>query len=101
MPAKDPIKNLEYVKKSQERKKQEIGIEAFREMHSSVQSKYRDNLRAKGEEQYKKQQAEYMKDYRAKQKALKEAAMKKEKLQAHQERQHQTVVSATKIDVYV
>ena len=79
MPTKDPIKNIEYVKKSQERKKQEIGVEAFREMHSSVQSKYRDNLRAKGEEEYKKQQAEYMKDYRAKQKALKEAAMKKEK----------------------
>ncbi len=79
MPTKDPIKNLEYVKKSQQKTKDAIGIEAFREMHSSVQAKYRNNLKANGLEEYKKQQAEYMKEYRAKQKALKEAAMKKEK----------------------
>jgi hypothetical protein len=30
-----------------------------------------------------------------------EAAMKKEKMQAYQERQHEIVVSATKVDVYV
>lgn len=39
-------------------------------------------------------------DYRDQMDRL-EAAMKKEKLQAHQEKQHQTVVSATKVDVYV
>ena len=75
MPTKDPIKNLEYVKKSQERKKQEIGIEAFREIHSGVQSKYRDNLKANGLEEYKKQQAECMKQYQAKQRQIKEEAI--------------------------
>jgi hypothetical protein len=39
-------------------------------------------------------------DYREQMDRL-ESAMKKEKLQAHQEKQHQTVVSATKVDVYV
>jgi len=39
-------------------------------------------------------------DYRDQMDRL-ESAMKKEKLQAHQEKQHQTVVSATKVDVYV
>ena len=66
----DPIKNLEYVKKSQALKKERIGIDAFKEIHASEQQKHRDNLRKKqGEEAYKKQQAEYMKAYRASKKA--------------------------------
>lgn len=39
-------------------------------------------------------------DYRDQMDRL-EAAIKKEKLQAHQERQHEIVVSAMKVDVYV
>ena len=39
-------------------------------------------------------------DYRDQMDRL-EAAIKKEKLQAHQEKQHEIVVSATKVDVYV
>jgi hypothetical protein len=39
-------------------------------------------------------------DYREQMDRL-ESAMKKEKLQAHQEKQHQMVVSTTKVDVYV
>jgi hypothetical protein len=39
-------------------------------------------------------------DYRDQMDRL-EAAMKKEKMQAYQERQHEIVVSATKVDVYV
>lgn len=39
-------------------------------------------------------------DYRDQMDRL-EAAIKKEKMQAHQERQHEIVVSATKVDVYV
>lgn len=77
MPTRDPMKNLEYVKRSQEKKRQEIGVEAFKEIHSSVQAKYRDNLKANGLDQYKKLQADYMKQYRAKQKQLKEEALKK------------------------
>jgi len=41
-----------------------------------------------------------LEDYREQMDRL-EAAIKKEKLQAHQEKQHQMVVSATKVDVYV
>jgi len=78
MPTKDPVKNLEYVKKSQQRKKEAIGVEAFKENHSSVQAKYRENLKANGLEEYKKQQAEYMKQYRAKQRQIKEEAIKRE-----------------------
>ena len=70
MPTTDPIKNLEYVKKSQALKKERIGIDAFKEIHASEQQKHRDNLRKKqGDETYKKQQAEYMKAYRASKKA--------------------------------
>jgi hypothetical protein len=39
-------------------------------------------------------------DYRDQMDRL-EAAIKKEKMQAYQERQHEIVVSATKVDVYV
>jgi hypothetical protein len=68
----DPIKNLMYVKKSQALKKEIIGIDAFKEIHAGEQQKYRDNLRKeKGEEAYKKQQAEYMKAYRQAKKAAK------------------------------
>ena len=72
MPTTDPIKNLMYVKKSQALKKEIIGIDAFKEIHAGEQQKYRDNLRKeKGEEAYKRQQAEYMKAYRASKKAAK------------------------------
>jgi hypothetical protein len=63
-----------YVKASQARKKERIGIDKFKEIHASEQQKHRDNLRKKqGEEAYKKQQAEYMKAYRASKKAAKAA----------------------------
>ena len=72
MPTTDPIKNLMYVKKSQALKKEMIGIDAFKEIHAGEQQKYRDNLRKeKGEEAYKRQQAEYMKAYRQAKKAAK------------------------------
>lgn len=72
MPTTDPAKNLMYVQKSQALKKQIIGIDAFKEIHAGEQQKYRDNLRKeKGEEAYKRQQAEYMKSYRASKKAAK------------------------------
>ena len=61
----DPVKNLKFVKESQARKKEMIGVEEFNKIHSKEQSKYRDNLRQKqGEEEYKKKNADYMKAYR-------------------------------------
>lgn len=69
----DPIKNLKFVKESQARKKERIGIEEFNRIHSNEQSKYRENLRLKqGEEEYKKKNAEYMKAYRLAKKVLKQ-----------------------------
>jgi hypothetical protein len=73
MPTTDPVKNLMFVKASQARKKENIGIEEFNKIHSKEQSKYRDNLRQKqGEEEYKKKNADYMKAYRLAKKVLKQ-----------------------------
>jgi len=73
MPTTDRVKNLRFVKESQARKKEQIGVEEFNQIHSQEQSKYRDNLRLKqGEEEYKKKNAEYMKAYRLAKKALKQ-----------------------------
>jgi len=55
MPTTDPVKNLRFVKESQARKKELIGVEEFNRIHSQEQAKYRYNLRKKqGEEEYKK-----------------------------------------------
>ena len=73
MPTTDKVKNLMFVKASQAKQKEEIGIEAFNKIHSQEQSKYRTNLRQKqGEEAYKKKNADYMKAYRLAKKALKQ-----------------------------
>ena len=72
MPTADPVKNLKFVKESQARKKENIGIEEFNKIHSKEQSKYRDKQRQeKGEEEYKKKNAECMKAYRLATKVLK------------------------------
>ena len=73
MPTADPVKNRMFVKQSQAKKKEEIGVQEFNRIHSQEQSKYRDNLRQKqGEEAYKKKNADYMKAYRLAKKALKQ-----------------------------
>ena len=73
MPTADRVKNLRFVKESQARKKEQIGVGEFNRIHSQEQSKYRDNLRKKqGEEEYKKKNAEYMKAYRLAKKVLKQ-----------------------------
>ena len=72
MPTIDPVKNLEYVKKSQSKKKETLGAEAYNKIMADVEQKHRDKLKAKiGQDEYKRQQAEYMKAYRAKQRELK------------------------------
>jgi hypothetical protein len=53
-------------------KKEMIGIDCFNEIHAAEQQKHRNKLRKeKGDEVYKKQQAEYMKAYRQAKKAAK------------------------------
>ena len=72
MPTTDPAKNLEYVKKSQAKKKETLGIKEYYRINADVEQKHRDKSKAKiGEDEYKRQQADYMKAYRAKQRQLK------------------------------
>ena len=72
MPTTDPTKNLEYVKRSQEKKKEALGVVEYNKINANAEQRHRDKLKTKiGEDQYKKQQAEYMKAYRAKQRQLK------------------------------
>ncbi len=80
MPTLDPVKNLEYVKKSQTKKKEILGAEAYNKINADIEQKQRDKLKASiGIDEYKKQQAEYMKQYRATKKALKLDVEKKQK----------------------
>lgn len=81
MPTTNPEKNREYVKASNMKKKeqlirtkgQEEGLKEYNGYFAENQQKYRDNKKDTEEkaELYKKQQAEYMKQYRAKKKASK------------------------------
>ena len=77
---KDPVKNLEYVKKSQARKKEALGLTEYNRINADTEQKHRDKLKTTmGIDGYKKQQAEYMKEYRAKQRALKREIENKQK----------------------
>ena len=80
MPTTDPKKNLEYVKKSQARKKDVLGLTEYNKINADTEQKHRDKLKATmGIDEYKRQQAEYMKEYRAKQRELKRNIDKKQK----------------------
>ena len=78
MPTRDPEKNLEYVKKSQARKKNVLGLTEYNKINADTEQKHRDKLKATmGIDE--RQQAEYMKEYRAKQRELKRGIDKKQK----------------------
>ena len=80
MPTTDPKKNLEYVKKSQARKKDVLGLTEYNKINADTEQKHRDKLKATmGVDEYKKQQAEYMKKYRAKKSELKRDIQGKQK----------------------
>ena len=80
MVTKDPKKNLEYVKKSQARKKDVLGLTEYNKINADTEQKHRDKLKATmGIDEYKRQQAEYMKVYRAKQRELKRGIERKQK----------------------
>ena len=80
MPTIDPVKNLEYVKKSQMKKKETLGADAYNKINADIEQKHRDKLKAKiGQDEYKRQQAEYMKQYRANKKSVKLEVEKKQK----------------------
>ena len=80
MPTKDPSKNVEYVKKSQSKKKEALGIKQYNRINADTEQRQRERDKLKtslGVEEYKKQQAEYMKEYRAKKKVFKKDVEKK------------------------
>ena len=80
MPTIDPVKNVEYVKRSQAKKKEALGEVEYNKINANAEQRHRDKLKTKiGEEEYKKQQAEYMKAYRAKQRQLKKEVETKQK----------------------
>jgi len=80
MPTTDKAKNLEYVKKSQAKKKQTIGAIEYNKINADTEQKHRDKLKKTiGEAEYKKEQAEYMRQYRARQKQLKNLVETKQK----------------------
>ena len=82
MPTTNAEKNREYVKASNMKKKEQLirtkgeeeGVKEYKGYFANNQQKYRDNKKETEEkaELYKKQQAEYMKQYRAKKKQEKQ-----------------------------
>ena len=71
MPTKDPSKNVEYVQKSQLKKKEVFGVKEYNKINADTEQRHRCKLMSSlGAEEYKKQQAEYMKEYRAKKKVI-------------------------------
>jgi hypothetical protein len=80
MPTTDPAKNVEYVKRAQAKKKETVGKYAYNRINADAEQRHRDKIKAKiGEDEYKRQQAEYMKAYRAKQRQLKKDVGKNQK----------------------
>ena len=80
MPTIDPAKNVEYVLKSQAKRKEKIGVKEYNEINANTEQRHRNKLKTKiGEDEYKRQQAEYMKEYRAKQRQLKKEVETKQK----------------------
>jgi hypothetical protein len=80
MPTTDPAKNVEYVKRSQPKKKEILGKKEYNRINADAEQRHRIKLKAKiGEDEYKRQQAGYMKAYRAKQRQLKTNVGKNQK----------------------
>ena len=76
MPTTIPEKNREYVKKSQEKRKASVGVEQFNKDHTAAQMKYKDKVKSQDINKFRKEQADYMKEY-MKQRRLREKQEKK------------------------
>ena len=76
MPTKDPVKNRQYVKKSQEKRKASVGVEKFNKDHTAAQMKHKEKVKSQDIEKFRKEQADYMRDY-MKQRRLREKQEKK------------------------
>ena len=78
MGTKDPVKNREYMKKSQEKRKASVGVEQFNKDHTAAQMKHKEKVKSQDINKFRKEQADYMKEY-MKQRRLKEKEEKKKK----------------------
>ncbi len=45
MPTTDLVKNLEYVKKSQTKKKETLGVNAYNQINADIEQRHRDKLK--------------------------------------------------------
>ncbi len=46
MPTTDPIKNLEYVKKSQAKKKEVLGADAYNKINADIEQKHKRQIKS-------------------------------------------------------
>ena len=76
MPTTIAEKNREYVKKSQEKRKASVGVEQFNKDHTAAQMKYKEKVKSQDIDKFRKEQADYMKEY-MKQRRLREKQEKK------------------------
>ena len=76
MPTTNRGKNREYVKKSQEKRKASVGVEQFNKDHTAAQMKHKEKVKAQEINKFRKEQADYMKEY-MKQRRLREKQEKK------------------------
>ncbi len=65
MRTRDPVKNLQYVKKSQMNQKDTFGAYAYNTNNADIEQKHVDKYKTTMEiDEYKKPQADYLKLYR-------------------------------------
>ena len=61
MPTTDKDKNIEYVKRSQAKKKEVLGVIEYNKINADNEQRHRDKLKTTlGTEEYNKERAEYM-----------------------------------------
>lgn len=79
MPTRDPVKNREYVAKHRAMKREnEETRKEYNQLNASYIEKFNNHLKQKlGMEEYHKEKAEYMRQYRAKQKQAKQTIQNK------------------------
>ena len=73
---RDPVKNRQYVKKSQEKRKASVGVEQFNKDHTAAQMKHKEKVKSQDIDKFRKERADYMRDY-IKQRRLRETQEKK------------------------
>ncbi len=62
MPTSNPLKNVEYDKNSQTKKKEKMGVIEYSQINADAEQRHRTKLKSSTREDgYKRQQAEYMK----------------------------------------